>query len=222
MQNGAFHRTRFLRFFLQRRVDYDSAMCDYSETSSAVLLERYRAGDGLAADEIFYRYIERLTRLARGRLSPNFQARFDADDVVTSAYRSFFLAARDGRYSLQRSGDLWRLLAEITMHKLHRHVAHHTAQKRGVTNEFNDDTFLTRCVSDEPTPADAAELVEEIQTLYSTLGCQTRAVIERRLQGESHAEIADALGCSERTIRRVIREAREWLTARCDRMNDDG
>ena len=62
---------------------------------TADLVTRYREGDELAAQELFARYVERLTRLARSRLSPKLSSRFDPDDVVLSAYRSFFLGARD-------------------------------------------------------------------------------------------------------------------------------
>ncbi len=88
--------------------------------TSAELLARFQDGDDRAAEEIFERYIDRLTRLARSRLSPKLAHRLDAEDVVMSAWRSFFVAAGAGRFSLKRSGDLWRLLVSITLHKLYR------------------------------------------------------------------------------------------------------
>ena len=100
---------------------------DESQTAgtSFVLLERYRQGDDTAAEELFSRYFRRLTLLARSRLSPRLARRTDPEDVVMSVYRSFFIDARAGRFTLSRGGDLWRLLAAITKHKLLRQARHH-------------------------------------------------------------------------------------------------
>ena len=35
---------------------------------------------------------------------------------MQSAYRSFFVGVREGRYALERGGDLWRLLVALTLH----------------------------------------------------------------------------------------------------------
>src|SRR3990172_5568517 len=106
-----------------------------AQESSAEILQRYRNGDEAAANELFCRYVGRLTLLARSRLSPKLASRTDPEDIVLSAYRSFFIGARDGRFLLARSGDLWRLLVSITMHKLYRQVREHSAEKRAVSAE---------------------------------------------------------------------------------------
>src|SRR5437764_13076621 len=100
---------------------------------SADLMTRWRAGDEGAAATLFHRYAERLLALARGRLSGRLARHVDAEDVLQSAYRSFFSGARDGRFVLHRSGDLWRLLVAITLHKLQRQVERHTTAKRALS-----------------------------------------------------------------------------------------
>ena len=77
---------------------------------SVNLVHRWRGGDQKAAEELFRRYANRLIGLARSRLSRKLARRVDPEDVVQSVYRSFFHDVRDGRYDLQRGGDLWRLL----------------------------------------------------------------------------------------------------------------
>src|SRR5262245_31380615 len=92
-----------------------------TDTPSAELVARYhRGGDESAAEELFRRYCGRLTALARSRLSQALAARVDAEDVVQSAYRSFFRLARGGDVVLRASGDLWRLLVRITLRKVYR------------------------------------------------------------------------------------------------------
>jgi RNA polymerase sigma factor (sigma-70 family) len=185
--------------------------------TSAELLNRFQEGDPGAADEIFHRYVDRLTRLARARLSPKLARRTDPEDVVLSAWRSFFLAAGAGRFSLNRSGDLWRLLVAITMHKLYHHVRRHSAEMRTVDGEqsLEQTTSWRISVSDrEPTPEEAVALADEMEHIMAGLDEFGRRVLELRLQGQTHAEIAADTQRSERSVRRRLREIRDDLTAR--------
>src|SRR5262245_3026211 len=106
-----------------------------ADTPSAELLARYRRDDQAAAEELFRRYAGRLTALARSRLSHALAPRVDAEDVVQSAYRSFFVLARDGDVLLRESGDLWRLLVRITLRKVYRSARRHRAGCRSVERE---------------------------------------------------------------------------------------
>src|SRR5262249_40685711 len=96
----------------------DSVRGGRGDDDSAALVKRWTEGDERAAAELVNRYTGRLLALARSHLSAKLAARLDPEDVVQSAYRSFFADARDDRFVLKRSGDLWRLLAAITLHKL--------------------------------------------------------------------------------------------------------
>src|SRR5438105_4011275 len=105
-----------------------------TDTPSTDLLARFRQNDAAAAEALFQRYADRLTQLARSRLSRRLAARIDPEDVVLSAYRSFFVLAR-GEITLTQSGDLWRLLARITLRKVYRNVRRHRADCRSVERE---------------------------------------------------------------------------------------
>src|SRR5262245_17599549 len=101
------------------------------------LLERVHRGDRAAATELFRRYVQRLIALARSRLRGTMVQRVDPEDVVQSAYRSFFAANADGHYDSQRGDDLWELLATITLHKVYRQIRRFKAQKRSWEREIN-------------------------------------------------------------------------------------
>src|SRR5689334_28261 len=140
--------------------------------TSFVLLERYRDGDELAAEALFSRYFERLTSLARSRLSPRLACRMDPEDIVLSVYRSFFIDARAGRFTLRRGGDLWRLLAAITKHKLLRQARRHGADRRSVDLELpldqaEEGRFFVW--GPEPTPEDAVAFADELEQILSRL-----------------------------------------------------
>jgi len=193
------------------------------EDLSANLVMRWRAGDQQAAEALFQRYAERLLALARSRLSARMARHVDAEDVVQSAYRSFFVGARDGRYLLRRSGDLWRLLVAITVHKLQHQVERHMAKKRTGAQEWKSGGAVdTRSESDslglpapalarEPTPADAAALADTLEHVLGGLDVRQRLIVELRLQGFSTDEVSDATQRSERTVRRVLERVKRAL-----------
>lgn len=188
--------------------------------SSYVLLERYRDGDDTAAEALFSRYFQRLTSLARSRLSPRLASRTDPEDIVLSVYRSFFIDARAGRFTLSRGGDLWRLLASITKHKLLRQARHHGADRRSVDLEVPLDraeevNYFIRGL--EPTPEDAVALSDELEWVLSRLDPFGRRVLELRVQGAQLSEVSKDTGRSERTVRRTLAHIRAILA---ERLND--
>jgi RNA polymerase sigma-70 factor (ECF subfamily) len=180
------------------------------DNESATLLVRWRGGDQQAATELVQRFTVRLLALARSQLSDKLARRVDPEDVVQSAYRSFFTGARADRYEVRGSGDLWQLLAAITMHKLHHQVARHTAGKRAVDREQGFGGEDGRCglhaelVARDPSPADAAGMVDELDHLMRDLAPLHRRMVEMRLEGYALQEIADATARSERLVRRVL------------------
>ena len=189
---------------------------NHAAEASADLLRRVQAGDERAANEVFERYVERLTRLARSRLAARLAARVDPEDIVQSAYRSFFVAARQGRFAVSASGDLWRLLVEVTLHKLYRQAARHKARRRSVEREraSSDDGSWDRVTSGEPTPEQAAIAAEEMEALLTKLSPRGREAVELVLQGYEQREIAAKLGCADRTVRRWVEAARAILRAK--------
>jgi RNA polymerase sigma factor (sigma-70 family) len=183
--------------------------------TTADILNRFRLGDDQAAEQLFARYVVRLTGLARSRLSPKLAARTDPEDVVMSAYRSFFVGARDGQFSLSRSGDLWRLLVSITLHKLYRQARRHLAGSRSVRSESTADEHMF--FAKEPPPEEVVGIADELEAVLSVLDPFARRVLELRLQEESLATISAATGRSERTVRRTLNTIGELLSRRLNR-----
>ena len=88
--------------------------------SNAELLKLWKSGNQQAAQVLVDRYMLRLTALAQSRLSRLLARRLDADDIVLSAWRSFFVAANRSRLQVPDDDNLWPLLATLTLRKLHR------------------------------------------------------------------------------------------------------
>jgi RNA polymerase sigma factor (sigma-70 family) len=184
---------------------------------SGHLLARWCGGDQQAAEELFHRYVKRLIALARGRLSTKLARCVDPEDVVQSAYRSFFADARNGHYQLERGGDLWRLLVSITLHKLHNQVERLNTLKRAAEREVSygtEDSLLLLQgprVTGEPSPLEAVALADELEQLMGGLDGVQRRILELRLQGHELEAIAAEAHCGERTVRRVLKEVKQRL-----------
>jgi RNA polymerase sigma-70 factor (ECF subfamily) len=178
------------------------------------LVARWRNGDQEAASQLFERYAHRLAALVRGRLSARFAQRLDAEDVVQSAYRSFFGAVREGRFAIERGGDLWRLLVVMALHKLQHQVRHNSAEKRAVVREQNDvphDQRLVDLIAHDPSPIEAVALTDQLEEVMRQLDPLHRRMLELRLQGHDWAEIAAATQRTQRTVRRVLERVKERL-----------
>ncbi len=186
---------------------------------SAQMLARCTAGESLAEEQLFERYVVRLTLLARSRLSQRLASRVEPEDIVLSAYRSFFLAARQHRFELRHSGDLWRLLVKITLAKVVDQVEFHRAHRRTVDREqridasqdTGDQNWLAVLARD-PSPGEVAQAIEELECLLAALPPLGAQVVQLRLQGFRQDEIAKQLNCAERTVRRWLERAGELLT----------
>ena len=184
------------------------------------LFVNFQQGSQVAAAEIFQKYIERLTSLARSRLSPKLRSRVDPDDVVQSVYRVFFDRAKDNEFHLERSGDLWRLLAAITIKKVHSKVEFHQAQKRAFEKDLAQSAdpssygIPMEAVDREPTPDESVALDEELKYVFGQLEPSQREILEMRLQGLSIEEIAEAIQRSDRTVRRALEQVRKLLETR--------
>lgn len=184
---------------------------------SVQLLDRWRKGDEDAAAELFRRYVDRLLALARSRLSERMQRRVEAEDVVQLAYGSFFRRTSEQQYTLEKSGDLWGLLAAITITKLQQQVEFHTAKKRRVYAEESQHGSVSafgihpQSVMRDPTPADAAAMIEEVKSLMNELEPVQRQIFQLALQNESVETISEKVHRSCRTVRRVLQIVREKL-----------
>ena len=192
-------------------------MPETTQQTVADLVARWRKGDQQAAAELFQRYTARLIALARSRQPAHLLHRFDPEDVVQSAYRSFFVRARDGRVDVLPGSDLWQLLVAIVLHKLQHQVRRNSAGKRNAAVEQNfgsEDSLLgvnAHLVADEPSPAEAVALVDELEHMLSPLDPVHRQVVELRLQGYNHEEIAEKTERSECTVRRVLKQIKQQL-----------
>jgi len=167
-----------------------------------------QAGSESAAKELFDKYCERLMRLAKRRIGQRMASRFDPDDVVQSAFRTFFKRVKNDEFTFEQEEDLFKLLVRLTVRKTLRQVVHHQAAKRSPSAEQSDTSedsqLLAQVAGNVPAPDVEVALLEQFENLMQSLTPMERQVVELKMQGYSTVEIADQLGSYDRKIRRVL------------------
>jgi RNA polymerase sigma factor (sigma-70 family) len=178
-------------------------------------MERLRCGDELAAAVVFQRYLNRLIALAGKQFDAKLREQADVEDAVLSAFRTFFSRAGRGEFDLTGWGQLWSLLAVITVRKCaRRRRALQTARRnpsRVVSGKRVQRAGLAQVPDKGPSPLEAAILSETIEELLQDLDADDRPIVERILEGYTAEETAALLDCSERTVRRVRQRAKQCL-----------
>jgi RNA polymerase sigma-70 factor (ECF subfamily) len=179
--------------------------------------------DDEAARQIWERYVRPLLNLAQQDLERAVQARLGAEDVVQSAFRSYFRRWAD--YDLADRDELWSLLVTITLNKVRNANRHHLRKKRDVrrtrsggggTGPESAGNPLDLISDDAPTQEEAVALAEEVEQrlhdLESTKDPDLLRTARLKLDGYSNREIAGLLRLTERTIERKLRRIRERWT----------
>jgi RNA polymerase sigma-70 factor (ECF subfamily) len=189
-----------------------------AEDSFADVMARLRVGDEEAAAQVFRRFTHRLIALARAHLDGRLRQKVDPEDVLQSAYKSFFLRHADGELALGGWDGLWALLALITARKCGRYAQRFHAARRDVRAEVApaggaDESGVVEAFSDEPSPAEAVMLSELVEQLLRDLGERDGAILTLALQGYSAAEISAQLDRPGRTVYRVLERIKARLAA---------
>ncbi len=169
--------------------------------------------ESLAARDLLDRYLARLKALAASRLSPTLKRRLDPEDIVLSAFRSYFVGARAGKWELSPDADLWSLLATLTLRKLARQARRHRSEKRSVLRETETPDDWSPPAREVPTAEEAVLLADELEWLVAVTEGLDREILVRQLRGDESTTIARELEVSERTVRRSQQRTRELVSA---------
>jgi DNA-directed RNA polymerase specialized sigma24 family protein len=180
-------------------------------------IEGLKSGDSDDIERLWHRYFRRLMRLAGAKLPGHCRRAFDEEDVALSAFHSFCDRAARGQFpQLSDRGDLWRLLAVLTVRKAIMRMRYQTRQKRGGGQTTGESGLqaadhsgvdgLPEFLAREPTPEDAAQFSDACDYLFDRLDEPIlKTIALRKLHGYTNEEIAHELGVTSRTIDRKLR-----------------
>lgn len=187
----------------------------------AGLIAGLRAGDRDAAREFCDRYAAPLLRIAAKHLPERLLRRVGPEDVVQSACRTFLRRAEIGEFHLADSEALWQLMCAITLTKVREQTRFHLRKKRGLDQEADPSPTASGgpgfdAAAPEPTPAEAVEFADQFEKLLAGLDEEERRVVDLKLQEHTNEQIAESLGCSERTVRRILKRVQAELVRAFD------
>jgi RNA polymerase sigma-70 factor (ECF subfamily) len=183
--------------------------------SFAAWMQRLRAGEDFAAREVFQRFARQLIALTRRRFNQRLAYRVDPEDVVQSAFKSFFIRHREGKFQLGDWNEMWSLLTLITIRKCADRVEYLRAERRDVGREVSapegQDQPWQLALDRDPRPEEAAILAETVEHLFGDVDVDDRPILELSLQGYTAAEIGLKLGRALRSVQRIRERIRKRL-----------
>lgn len=182
------------------------------------LIQGLRAGDNDVIREFCDQYGALLHRVAEKRLPAGLRRRVGPEDVVQSACRTFLRRAQGGEFHLSDSEGLWRLLCAITLTKVREQARFHLRRKRGLNQEVDPipagsqaSPSVWHPADRGPTPQESAEFTDQLSQLLGSMDEEERQVVDLKLQDCTNEEVAERLGCSERTVRRLLKRVQSQL-----------
>ncbi len=189
------------------------------DTSFDELMSQVRAGNDAAETALFQQYVRRLIALAARQFDASLRERADVELLVLSACNSFLLRNRRGEFQVDDWGELWSVLAMITLRKCAKRRRHLRAARRDAGRDVawpDEHDGLASLLDQSPATDEEAVVSDIIGTLMETMTPNDRPIVEHFLLGYTAQEVAGLLGCSERTVRRVRQRAQRRLERLAD------
>lgn len=184
-----------------------------SESPITQWIDGASCGDAESEHALWNHYFGRVLRLARTRMFTIQGAVYDEEDAALSAMNSLFRGIREQRFpELHDRHNLWRLLTLITRRKLRAQWRKETADcRRPSEGEADVEAVdIKAIISREPSPDFVAEMMNETERLLDSLEDESlRRIAVMRMDGFTHDEIANRLGCATRTVRRKVDRIRD-------------
>ena len=167
------------------------------------LLHKVRSGDESAFDAVFRQWYAALVRVAAAMVRDNDQAEEVAQDVMHELWRRRLLLDED----VSLRAYLLRSVRNRALNQL-RHRRVRRDAEHDVEALYNEPI-----ASDQPIVA--RELAEAVQRAFDELPPRCREVFElSRVHGLKYAEIADALGISQKTVEAQVGKALRVMRGR--------
>jgi len=176
-------------------------------------------GDEDVATEFWNLFGSRIRALADKNLTGNLHRRVEPDDIANSACRTFLRRAKSSQFDLPDSESLWRLMCAITIAKTSAYARYHFAQKRGIQRERSTHAgegtasrhIVELAASKSPSPEDIVDFQDQFLHLMTSFDAESQQIVQMKLEQHTNANIAEQMGCAERTVRRKIKRVQATL-----------
>jgi RNA polymerase sigma-70 factor (subfamily 1) len=186
------------------------------------LIERGKAGDAAALNELFARHHGLMVELARRKIGPRLRQKEEADDLAQTTFRE---ATRDFRqYQYRGEGSFLRWLVQILQNKIRDKVEYYGATKRDASRERSGDERIgdsgdlrrydppSKDLSVTQTLAREEEFKILRSALEELLPDHRKAITLVFFEGRSLREAGELMdGRSEDAVRMLLRRAESHL-----------
>ena len=171
------------------------------------LLERARQGSDEAAWDLVEAYGPYVMRAIRRTLSREIRGKFDSEDFAQAVWASFF-GSPEQYDGVTEPQQLVGLLAKMARNKVIDEMRKRfQTQKYAIRREqpLSDLADAPRHLrSRDPTPSQFAIARERWVQLLHAQSDRDRQIIRFKLMGKTHRSIAQQVGVSEKTVKRVL------------------
>jgi RNA polymerase sigma factor (sigma-70 family) len=159
-----------------------------------------------AFDQVYGAFHASLRRGARRLMGSRLRRRVTEEDVVQSVFRTFYRRDSNGECEFDHTGALRNYLWKIMTNKVRRYAERHHAQIRDVMSEveMEGSAPTTECQDRQPGPDEWAVVRDEIRVLTRGFVPRDLKILQLRFDGHASSEIAEQVGCSRWTVRRVV------------------
>ena len=188
------------------------------EASLSHWLSGLRAGEDRATSKLWRMYFERMVILARRKLDGAKRSHRDEEDIALSAFKSFCLGLRGGKFHTAPEPDnLWPLLVTLTINKAIDHIRRENRKKRGGTankefHKLGNLELLDQLAATEPSPELVLAANESFEKLLASLDRSgddsLKQIAILRMNDTAPEEIATRLKCTVRTVQRKLKTIR--------------
>src|SRR5262245_38308506 len=148
----------------------------------ADFIQRIRAGDDQAAEELVRRYEPLIRREVRLRIEDERLNRaFDSMDVCQSVLASFFVRAATGEYDLDEPQHLVRLLVTMARNKLASRARLEHRQRRDHRRvTVTDPEAMNELLDRQPSPSEVLSRRELLEQMRASLTAEEREIADLR------------------------------------------
>ncbi|MBC8871843.1 MAG: sigma-70 family RNA polymerase sigma factor [Planctomycetes bacterium] len=173
--------------------------------SVSQLIAQFKDGDEDALAQLHHRYWPALVNMARKRLRQAPIAGADEEDVAQSALIGFYKTVQDQRApQLANRHHLLALLSHIVACKAINRIKHAMTLKQG-QGKVQSLTPIAFLACDAANAPDEEAILHDCYEKYvGELPDHLRDFAELHLAGLTNKEIAERLGCVQRTVERKL------------------
>ena len=172
------------------------------------LVEKLAAGSSVAIEQLVRDYGPHIIRAVRRSLSNDLRGKFDSADFTQAVWKSFF-CIDDFQNQIRTPSQLVKYLTVMARNEVIDEGRRRHTQKYDQRLEQPHHAMIEP-KSNDPTPSQLAIAREQLNRISGGKTNEAH-IVNLRMNGLTHREIAEQLGVSDKTVQRALRKIKSEL-----------